>query len=139
VRYENGRRGVLCPGETECNTTFAFVAHHTSLLDPIASGVEAAAARFDREDYMNPGDERRESQAGEAVDAVLRSAGIDDLAEAVSELVDAGGQGDRDAANLVAAFGQLHPPRGPGEPGATETDHRAVSGVQRRRSLGCEG
>jgi hypothetical protein len=52
VRYKNGRRGVLCLGETEYRSTFAFVAHHTSLLDPFASGAEAAAARFEREEHI---------------------------------------------------------------------------------------
>lgn len=52
VKYKNGRRGVLCLGETEYESTFAFVTHHSSLSDPFVSGAEAAAAKFEREEHI---------------------------------------------------------------------------------------
>lgn len=64
----------------------------------------------------NPEDETRERQAWDAVHAVLDDAGVDELGEAVSELVEAAEMGDRDAESVVNAFGRFHPPGALGNP-----------------------
>lgn len=55
--------------------------------------------------------------AWEVAHAVIESAGADELAEAVSELVEAAErESDRDAKNVVAAFGRFHAPGALGNP-----------------------
>ena len=55
--------------------------------------------------------------AWEAAHAVIESVAADELAEAVSELVEAAErESDRDAKNVVAAFGRFHPPGALGNP-----------------------
>jgi hypothetical protein len=55
-------------------------------------------------------------QAWDAVHAVLEEAGPNELADAVSELVEAAEGDDKDAQNVLAAFRRFHPPGALGNP-----------------------
>lgn len=49
--------------------------------------------------------------AWEAADAILGSASHEQLGTAVREILEASEGSDRDARNIVASFGRLHPPQ----------------------------
>lgn len=55
-------------------------------------------------------------RAWDAAHAVVDSAGPDELAEAIGELVDAADAGDSDAENIVVAFRKFHPAGALGNP-----------------------
>jgi hypothetical protein len=57
-----------------------------------------------------------DKQAWEAASVILEATGHDELGLALREILEAAEADDRDARNIVASFGRLHPPQSLGNP-----------------------
>ena len=57
-----------------------------------------------------------DKHAWEAAVAILNTTGHDDLGTSLREILEAAEGDDRDARNIVASFGRLHPPQALGNP-----------------------